>query len=164
MMFSLEVEKATPYAPKELNGEYRLVINGRKMRVEKLDDGTKARATCHKADNWNMVDGINLCLERIADKERENKKPICIGDRVKVVNPEKAYVNCIGWIGRNCNSVKDAAAYRKGCKPVENMIGEVLYIAPYSSDSDHMLAYIRVGAPFDFYNCYLIDVDGLERV
>lgn len=112
MMFSFEVEKSTPYAPKELNGEYRLVINGRKMRVEKLDDGTKARATCHKADN--------------------------------------------------CNSVKDAAAYRKGCKPVGNMIGEVLYIAPYSSDSDHMLAYIRVGAPFDLYNCYLIDVDGLE--
>lgn len=164
MMFSFEVEKSTPYAPKELNGEYRLVINGRKMRVEKLDDGTKARATCHKADNWNMVDGINLCLERVADKKRKDKKPIRLGDRVKVTNPEKAYVNCIGWIGRNCNSVKDAAAYRKGCKPVENMIGEVLYIAPYNSDSDHMLAYIRVGAPFDLYNCYLIDVDGLERV
>lgn len=164
MMFSLEVEKATPYAPKELNGEYRLVINGRKMRVEKLDDGEKARATCHKLDNWNMVDGINLCLERIADKKRENKKTICVGDRVKVVNPEKAYVNYIDWVGRNCNSAKDAAAYRKGNKPAENMIGEVLHIAPYSGKFDHMLAYIRVGAPFDFYDCYLIDVDGLERV
>ena len=164
MMFSLEVEKATPYAPKELNGEYRLVINGRKMRVEKLDDGEKARATCHKLDNWNMVDGINLCLERIADKKRENKKPICVGDRVKVANPEKAYVNCIDWVGRNCNSAKDAAAYRKGNKPAENMIGEVLHIAPYGGNSDHMLAYIRVGAPFDFYDCYLIAVDGLERV
>ena len=164
MMFSLEVEKATPYAPKELNGEYRLVINGRKMKVEKLDDGEKARATCHKLDNWNMVDGINLCLERIADKKRENKKPICVGDRVKVVNPEKAYINCIDWVGRNCNSVKDAAACRKGNKPAENMIGEVLHIAPYSGNSDHMLAYIRVGAPFDFYDCYLIPVDGLERV
>ena len=79
MMFSLEVEKATPYAPKELNGEYRLVINGRKMRVEKLDDGEKARATCHKLDNWNMVDGINLCLERIADKKREQKAYLCWG-------------------------------------------------------------------------------------
>ena len=75
MMFSLEVEKATPYAPKELNGEYRLVINGRKMRVEKLDDGEKARATCHKLDNWNMVDGINLCLERIADKKSKSHLP-----------------------------------------------------------------------------------------
>ena len=164
MMFSLDVEKATPYAPKELNGEYRLVINGRKMRVEKLDDGEKARATCHKLDNWNMVDGINLCLERIADKKRGSKKPICVGDRVKVVNPEKAYVNCIDWVGRNCNSAKDAAAYRKGNKPADNMIGEVLHIAPYSGNSDHMLAYIRVGAPFDFYDCYLIAVDGLERV
>ena len=164
MMFSLEVEKATPYAPKELNGEYRLVINGRKMRVEKLGDGEKARATCHKLDNWNMVDGINLCLERIADKKRENKKPICVGDRVRVANPETAYVNCIDWVGRNCNSAKDAAAYRKGNKPAENMIGEVLHIAPYSGNSDHMLAYIRVGAPFDFYDCYLIDVAGLERV
>ena len=164
MMFSFEVEKSTPYAPKELNGEYRLVINGRKMRIEKLDDGGGGGGAGQGGDNWNMVDGINLCLERIADKKRENKKPICVGYRVKVVNPEKAYVNFIGWIGRNCNSVKDAAAYRKGCKPVENMIGEVLYIAPYSSDSDHMLAYIRVGAPFDFYDCYLIDVDGLERV
>ena len=111
-----------------------------------------------------MVDGINLCLERIADKKRENKKPICVGDRVKVANPEKAYVNCIDWVGRNCNSAKDAAAYRKGNKPAENMIGEVLHIAPYSGNSDHMLAYIRVGAPFDFYDCYLIAVDGLERV
>ena len=164
MMFSLDVEKATPYAPKELNGEYRLVINGRKMRVEKLDDGEKARATCHKLDNWNMVDGINLCLDRIADKKREGKKPICVGDMVKVANPEKAYVNCIDWVGRNCNSAKDAAAYRKGNKPAENMIGEVLHIAPYSGNSEHMLAYIRVGAPFDFYDCYLIDVAGLERV
>lgn len=164
MMFSLEVEKATPYAPKELNGEYRLVINGRKMRVEKLDDGEKARATCHKLDNWNMVDGINLCLERIADKKIKKPKRICVGDMVKVVNPEKAYVNCIDWVGRNCNSAKDAAAYRKGNKPAENMIGEVLHIAPYGGNSDHMLAYIRVGAPFDFYDCYLIDVDGLERV
>lgn len=164
MMFSLDVEKATPYAPKELNGEYRLVINGRKMRVEKLDDGEKARAACHKLDNWNMVDGINLCLERIADKKRKNKKPICVGDRVKVVNPEKAYVNCIDWVGRNCNSVKDAAAYRKGNKPAENMIGEVLHIAPYRGESVDMLAYIRVGAPFDIYDCYLIAVDGLERV
>lgn len=164
MMFSLDVEKDTPYAPKELNGEYRLVINGRKMRVEKLDDGEKARATCHKLDNWNMVDGINLCLERIADKKRKNKNLVCVGDRVKVVNPEKAYVNCIDWVGRNCNSAKDAAAYRKGNKPAENMIGEVLHIAPYSGNSDHMLAYIRVGAPFDFYDCYLIAVDGLERV
>ena len=164
MMFSLEVEKATPYAPKELNGEYRLVINGRKMRVEKLDDGEKARATCHKLDNWNMVDGINLCLERIADKKREDKKPICVGDRVKVVNPEKAYINCIDFVGGICNSVKDAAAYRKGNKPAENMIGEVLHIAPYSGNFDHMLAYIRVGAPFDSYDCYLIAVDGLERV
>lgn len=164
MMFSLEVEKATPYAPKELNGEYRLVINGRKMRVEKLDDGEKARATCHKLDNWNMVDGINLCLERIADKKRESKKPIFVGDRVKVVNPEKAYINCIDWVSRNCNSVRAAAAYRKGNKPAENMIGEVLHIAPYSGNSDHMLAYIRVGAPFDSYDCYLIAVDGLERV
>ena len=164
MMFSLDVEKATPYAPKELNGEYRLGINGRKMRVEKLDDREKARATCHKLDNWNMVDGINLCLDRIANKKRENKKPICVGDRVKVANPEKAYVNCIDWVGRNCNSVKDAAAYRKGNKPAENMIGEVLHIAPYSGNSDHMLAYIRVGAPFDIYDCYLIAVDGLERV
>ena len=164
MMFSLDVEKATPYAPKGFNGEYRLVINGRKMRVEKLDNGEKARATCHKLDNWNMVDGINLCLERIADKKRENKKPICVGDRVKVANPEKAYVNCIDWVGRNCNSAKDAAEYRKGNKPAENMIGEVLHIAPDSGNSDHMLAYIRVGAPFDFYDCYLIAVDGLERV
>ena len=164
MMFSFEVEKSTPYAPKELNGEYRLVINGRKMRVEKLDDGEKARATCHKLDNWNMVDGIHLCLERIADKKRKNKRPICVGDMVKVVNPEKAYVNCIDWVGRNCNSTKDAAAYRKGNKPAENMIGEVLHIAPYCGNFNHMLAYIRVGAPFDFYDCYLIDVDGLERV
>ena len=164
MMLSLDVEKATPYAPKELNGEYRLVINGRKMRVEKLDDAEQARATCHKLANWNMVDGNTLCLERIADKKREDKKTICVGDRVKVANKEKAYVNCIDWVGRNCNSAKDAAAYRKGNKPAENMIGEVLHIAPYSGNSDHMLAYIRVGAPFDSYDCYLIDVDGLERV
>ena len=111
-----------------------------------------------------MVDGINLCLERIADKKREKPKRICVGDRVKVVNPEKAYINCIDWVGINCNSVKDAAAYRKGNKPAENMIGEVLHIAPYSGNSDHMLAYIRVGAPFDLYDCYLIAVDGLERV
>lgn len=108
---------------------------------------------------------VSICaLRGLPTKKRKKPKRICVGDRVKVANPEKAYVNCIDWVGRNCNSAKDAAAYRKGNKPAENMIGEVLHIAPYSGNFDHMLAYIRVGAPFDFYDCYLIDVDGLERV
>lgn len=102
MLFSFEMEKSTPYAPKELEGEYKLVINGRKMQLTKVDDGIKTHATCNKTDNWNMVDGINTCLERIKDKKKD--AAIKVGDKVKVVDEDCNYPHYIDWVVKN---VKD---------------------------------------------------------
>ena len=162
-MFSFEVTRATtPFAPSELEGEYKLTIKGRHMKMVKIDDGIKARATCNKTDDWNLADGINTCLERIKTKKSGNK--IKVGDRAKVTNPGKSYRNYIDWVCAHCKDMKDVAAYRKGCSPIENLIGEVVCIASHGFYTDKTLAYIRVGPLDSNYDCYLVEVSGLEKI
>ena len=108
-MFAFEVTRSKPFAPPELEGEYKLTIKGRNMKMEKLDDGIKARATCNKMDDWNMVDGINVCLERVKAKQ-DAAKEIKVGDKVKVVDNGESYSAYADWV--DAHVVSRAAAVR----------------------------------------------------
>lgn len=159
MLFSFEMEKSTPYAPKELEGEYKLVINGRKMRLTRVDDGTKARATCNKTDNWNMVDGINTCLERI--KQKKEDEVIKVGDEVKVVDMGKGYRDYVDWVVENVRNVYDVARYVNGEIAHNGAIGKVVAIAPHGVN-DRTLAYIITN---DYEpKGYVINVTGLKKI
>lgn len=78
-------------APKWLEGDYDLHIEGNRMTMTSKD-GKKVEARCHPDDDWRLQVGIDELKERMA----EVKKPreIKVGDKVKFVgayvyNPKK---------------------------------------------------------------------------
>ena len=78
-------------APKWLEGDYDLHIEGNRMTMTSKD-GVKVEARCHPEDDWRLQVGIDELKERMA----EAKKPreIKVGDKVKFVftdfyNPNK---------------------------------------------------------------------------
>lgn len=78
-------------APKWLEGDYDLHIEGNRMTMTSKD-GVKVEARCHPDDDWRLQIGIDELKERMA----EVKKPreIKVGDKVKFVftdfyNPNK---------------------------------------------------------------------------
>lgn len=78
-------------APKWLEGDYDLHIEGNRMTMTSKD-GKQVEARCHPDDDWRLQVGIDELKERMA----EVKKPreIEVGDKVKFVftdfyNPNK---------------------------------------------------------------------------
>lgn len=67
-------------APKWLEGDYDLHIEGNRMTMTSKD-GKKVEARCHPDDDWRLQVGIDELKERMA----EAKKPreIKVGDKVK---------------------------------------------------------------------------------
>ena len=67
-------------APKWLEGDYDLHIEGNRMTMTSKD-GKKVEARCHPEDDWRLQVGIDELKERMA----EVKKPreIKVGDKVK---------------------------------------------------------------------------------
>ena len=50
--------------------DYEFKTNYKTVKVRK--DGFKTKATCHKDDDFDINEGIKICLERITEKERRN--------------------------------------------------------------------------------------------
>ena len=69
-------------APKWLEGDYDLHIEGNRMTMTSKD-GKKVETRCHPEDDWRLQAGIDELKERMA----EAKKPreIKVGDNVKFV-------------------------------------------------------------------------------
>ena len=72
-------------APKWLEGDYDLHIEGNRMTMTSKD-GKKVETRCHPEDDWRLQVGIDELKERMA----EAKKPreIKVGDKVKFVFPD----------------------------------------------------------------------------
>ena len=70
-------------APKWLEGDYDLHIEGNRMRMTSKD-GKQVETRCHPDDDWRLQVGIDELKERMA----EAKKPreIKVGDVVRVTN------------------------------------------------------------------------------
>lgn len=158
-MFAFEVTRTTPFAPPELEGEYKLTIKGRHMKMTKVDEGIKARATCNKTDDWNMVNGINTCLGRIKAKQ-DAAKEIKVGDKVQVVDSDEKYPNYIDWVIKNVEDKVDIArfAYHDRRK-LDGRNGFVVAVAPHSDGNTEQLAYVRIGE-----DCYLFNMRGLKKI
>lgn len=75
-------------APKWLEGDYDLHIEGNRMTMTSKD-GKKVEARCHPEDDWRLQVGIDELKERMT----EAKKPreIKVGDVVRFKH------NCVDW-------------------------------------------------------------------
>lgn len=97
-------------APKWLEGDYDLHIEGNRMVMTSKDD-KKVEARCHPDDDWRLQVGIDELKERMA----EAKKPreIKVGDIVKVKTSQQ------------CNSMETTSFFKENSIPVEHIVRTV---------------------------------------
>ena len=67
-------------APKWLEGDYDLHIEGNRMTMTSKD-GKKVEASCHPEDDWRLQVGIDELKERMADVKKPRE--IKVGDKVR---------------------------------------------------------------------------------
>lgn len=87
---------------------------------------------------------------------------IKVGDRVKVVDSGKFYTLFDEWDGWMNLHIRYVSRYQYDATTsnLEGKIANVVYIGPHSTRVKNMLAVIMMASG----KCYLIDVDGLEKV
>lgn len=97
-------------APKWLEGDYDLHIEGNRMMMTSKD-GKEVEARCHPEDDWRLQVGIDELKERMA----EVKKPreIKVGDIVKVKTSQQ------------CNSMEATSFFKENSIPVEHIVRAV---------------------------------------
>lgn len=124
-------------APKWLEGDYDLHIEGNRMTMTSKD-GKKVEARCHPEDDWRLQIGIDELKERMA----EVKKPreIKVGDKVKFVftdfyNPNKLCDFFDTAKVATYDIMKTMSTALSGRTPSRVCIYEVLYVGDHLDSS-----------------------------
>lgn len=162
-------------------GYYTVMVDGKTVAVSKKVKTGKnkqgfptykavtATSRCAPEDEFGLSMGVALAMDRLSKELGKDK--IEVGDKVRIKDSELSYTTYIDWITMNINDIKLAACYDYNAIP--KMDGEeyiVKAIAPWKNGSDNMLAYIQRCYKFindkvnDNQPCYLIRIDGLEKV
>lgn len=150
-------------APKWLEGDYDLHIEGNRMMMTSKD-GKQIEARCHPDDDWRLQVGIDELKERMA----EVKKPreIKVGDIVKVKT------------SKQCNTMEATNFFKENNIPVEHIVCavqsssgmgcpsiynkyQVLYVGNFSAKRDKKCTLIK--SNITTYE-YVVDYDNLELV
>ena len=125
-----------------------------------------AQAKCNPEDEFSLSMGVALAMDRL-NKEL-GKDKIEVGDKVKIKNRDLSYTTYTSWIKKNIDDVGLAACFVYGQIPYEDdAVYVVKAIAPWDTNIEYnvnkMLAYVQKCFAFN-EPCYLIGVDGLEKV
>lgn len=164
-------------------GYYTALVDGKtiavskKVKIGKNELGfptykyVTATARCSPEDEFSLSMGFALAMDRLNKELSKNK--IEVGDKVKIKDADLCYLTYIDWIKKNIDDVGLAAcfAFNQPLKADETEY-IVKTIAPWGieHEEDKMLAYVQKyfvysgGEVNDHEACYLIEVDGLEKV
>lgn len=155
-------------------GSYTVRVTGNLVEASKVYkdkvDGhicykkSSAQAKCDPEDEFSLSMGVALAMDRL-NKELSKSK-IEVGDKVKIVNSGLSYPTYTRWIKKNIDDVGLAACFVYGQIPYEdNAVYVVKAIAPWGTECNvnKMLAYVQKCFAFN-EPCYLIRIDGLEKV
>ena len=165
-------------------GEYSVRVEGNTVmvgtiRYEKMkgpygnylgDKKIIATAKCDSEDEFSLSMGVALAMDSLSKELSKNK--IEVGDKVKIKDIGFSCPTFVDWIKRNIGNVKLAACFAYGQYPkVVNIEYIVKAIAPWGvgCNKDKLLAYVQqyvydYGTISNNQPCYLIEVDGLEKV
>lgn len=164
-------------------GSYTVRVTGNLVEASKVYKGkvdghicykkSSAQAKCDPEDEFSLSMGVALAMDRL-NKELSKGK-IEVGDKVKIKNSGLSYSTYTTWINKNINNVGLAACYVYGQIPkLDETEYIVKAIAPWyvgqGKDEGTMLVYIQRyykfidGKVSDNEPCYLIRIDGLEKV
>lgn len=157
-------------------GSYTVRVTGNLVEASKVYkdkvDGhicykkSSAQVKCDPEDEFNLSVGVALAMDRL-NKEL-GKDKIKVGDKVKIKNRDLSYATYTSWIEKNIDDVSLAACFVYGQIPHEDdAVYVVKAIAPWDTNAEYnvnkMLAYVQKCFAFN-EPCYLIGVDGLEKV
>lgn len=164
-------------------GYYTVLVDGKtvvvskKVKVGKNELGfptykhVTATSQCAPEDEFSLSMGVALAMDRLS-KELDKDK-IEVGDKVKIKNCGLSYTTYASWIKKNIDDVGLATCFVYGKIPYEDgAVYVVKAIAPWSIkyEDGKMLAYVQKyfvfsnGKVDDNEPCYLISLDGLEKV
>ena len=164
-------------------GYYTVLVDGKtiavskKVKIGKNELGfptfktVTATSQCAPEDEFSLSMGVALAIDRL-NKEL-GKSKIEVGDKVKIKDEGLSYVTYTDWIKKNIDDVGLAACYAYNQIPKANdTVYVVKAIAPWGTEhyTDIMLVYVQKyfvyssGKVSDNEVCYLIDIDGLEKV
>lgn len=110
-------------APKWLEGDYDLHIEGNRMTMTSKD-GKKVETRCHPDDDWRLQVGIDELKERMA--EAKKPKEIKVGDKVKFKHDKTGwyYPHCVSeW----CHDNAISAEYLMAAYKTDNTFTEIEY-------------------------------------
>lgn len=160
-------------------GAYIVSVYNNRVKVSRPKQGRdkpfiEAEAKCNPEDEFSLSMGVALAMDRVNKQLSEaNDKIIRAGDKAKIKDYGLSYLTYTDWIKKNIDSVGLAACFAYNQIPeADNTVYVVKAIAPWGTGhyTDKMLAYIQKyfvysnGKISDNEACYLIEVDGLEKV
>ena len=129
-----------------------------------------AEARCDPKDEFSLSMGVALAMDRL-NKEL-GKDKIEVGDKVKIVSKGFVYTTYVGWIADNVPDPCMVACFAYDQIPNEDdTVYVVKAVAPHGGVwNTKKLAYVQ--KYFEYYSgtvdtnqpCYLINVNGLEKV
>ena len=124
-------------APKWLEGDYDLHIEGNRMTMTSKD-GKKVEARCHPEDDWRLQVGIDELKERMADAKKPRE--IKVGDKVKFVFPDFYNPNKLCDFFETAkvatyDIMKTMSTAFSGGAPSKVCIYEVLYVGDHLDNS-----------------------------
>ena len=170
-------------------GTYTIRVKEGEVEVSTIRTVTKTYLTCasniHKKyvaiaryapeDEFSLSMGVALAMDRLNKLLKDEFSGIKVGDKVKIKDGLLSYTTPIRWIKKNLDNVELAACFAYGQIPNEDdTVYVVKVIAPGYGVSEegknNRLAYVQ--RYFKFFDgnvsdneaCYLIDIDGLEKV
>jgi hypothetical protein len=138
----------------------------------------KAKATCHKDDEFNYKVGVTLAMERLFEKlekdkiEIENNR-VKKGDIVKVKDScyNRIYTHYLEWFDKYdiATPLRTRYSYDGDIAKTINWEGNefrVLCIAPHTTCNKDLLCLISSGADdgYKYGAIFLIDIDALEKI
>lgn len=138
----------------------------RRVEQDNYDSLKKYSATarCDPEDQFNLSMGAALAMDRLNKQLEEEKQALKVGDIVKIVEGDLSYINYYQWVVDNIKDPQLLVKYAYNAIPTSNRNKEyrVITIAPWKPGCKTNLAYIQ---NLDWpETCYLINVDGLEKV
>lgn len=157
-------------------GSYTVRVTGNLVEASKVYKDTvdghicykksSAQAKCNPDDEFSLSMGVALAMDRL-NKEL-GKGKIEVGDKVKIKDRLLSYTTYASWIKKNIDDVGLAACFVYGQIPYEDdAVYVVKAIAPWDTNTEYnvnkMLAYVQKCFAFN-EPCYLIEVDGLEKM
>ena len=131
----------------------------------------EAEAKCDPEDEFSLSMGVALAMDKLNKKLGKDK--IEVGDKVRIKDADLCYLIYIDWIKKNIDDVGLAACFAfNQVLEADETEYIVKAIAPWGikHEGGKMLAYVQKyfvysgGEVNDHEACYLIEVDGLEKV